>query len=84
MDTVCGEIDLSELNLSALTNGTLLDAANPPTANSFQGLPAYDPSTLGAYSYTIGTNTFSATIFSILKYTPANRYYPPGTGLLEL
>lgn len=80
MDTVCKNIDLSTLSVSALTSNTLLDSASPPTLSSFQGLPTYDPSALSAYSYTIGTKTYSAKIFSILKYAPANRYaLPTGT-----
>jgi hypothetical protein len=77
MDTVCKNIDLSRLNVSALTNGTILDSTTSFSANSFQGLPSYDPSNMPGYSYTIGTNTYTAKIFSILKYAPANRYTLP-------
>lgn len=77
MDVVCKNIDLSRLSVSALTNNTLLDSATTFSANSFQGLPTYEPSTLPGYSYTIGTQTNTATIFSILRFASSSRYTLP-------
>lgn len=76
MDAVCPtNIDLTKLNVAALTNGTFLD-----TANAFLGLPAYDAEKLPGYGYTTGAGTYTAKLFSILNLVPASRYQMPGSG----
>ena len=84
MDSTCpASVNLSSLGVQAFTSDTLLDSTN-----TFLGLPSYLPNNTqtptskpltNLPTYRIGTQTFTAIIFSVLAFAPAGRYDLPTT-----
>ena len=79
MDTICpSSVNFAGINAPALTNGTTLDSTN-----TFLGLPSYTPTGITTLpSYSIGTQKYNATLFSVLSLVSSlqGRYTMPGTG----
>ena len=84
MDSTCpATVNLSSLRVQALTSDTLLDSTK-----TFLGLPSYMPNNTqtptsspltNLPTYRIGTQAYTANIFSVLAYGTTTRYNLPTT-----